>query len=71
MSKRCERDAKGALRIWEIVAPYGLLQISKSSFYAGIKSGRFPAPIKLGPKTSVWKTSSILALIEKGSTDGK
>jgi prophage regulatory protein len=35
-----------------------LLQISKSSFYAGIAAGRFPRPIKLG-RSSAWTLSSI------------
>ncbi len=40
------------------------LPISKSSFYAGIKAGRFPKPIKLGG-ASVWRDDDIAA-IERG-----
>lgn len=39
--------------------------ISRSAWYEGCKSGRFPAPIKLGPKTSAWRESDINALIQQ------
>jgi len=33
--------------------------ISKSTFYAGIRSGIFPRPVKLTKRTSVWRASEI------------
>jgi predicted DNA-binding transcriptional regulator AlpA len=56
----------GLLRLKQIIAPHGPLPLSKSTFYAGIKSGRFPAPRKLGPKISVWTRAEIRKLIEEG-----
>jgi len=44
------------------IAP--IIPISKSSWWEGVKSGRYPKPIKLGPRTTVWKYSEILALVE-------
>jgi hypothetical protein len=32
---------------------------------AGIKTGRFPKPVKLGPRTTAWKVEDIRTLIEK------
>lgn len=40
-----------------------LLPISKSSFWAGCKSGKYPKPLKLGPRTTVWRIEDIRALI--------
>lgn len=40
-----------------------VIPISKSSWWAGIKSGRYPAPVKLGPKTTAWRVEDIRALI--------
>lgn len=40
-----------------------IIPVSKSSWWAGCKSGRYPAPFKLGPRTTVWKVSDIRALI--------
>jgi predicted DNA-binding transcriptional regulator AlpA len=41
-----------------------IIPVSKSSFWAGVKSGRFPQPVKLGPRTTAWRVSDIRALIE-------
>jgi len=40
----------------------GIVPISASSWWAGVKDGRFPKPIKLGPRTTVWLESEIEAL---------
>ena len=39
------------------------LQISKSAFLTGVKTGKFPQPVRPSPKRPVWKTSDIAALI--------
>lgn len=41
-----------------------ILPISASAWWAGINSGRFPKPIKLGPRTTCWRASEVYALIE-------
>ncbi len=41
-----------------------VLPISKSSFWAGVKSGRYPQATKLGPRTTVWNAADIRALFE-------
>ena len=41
-----------------------IIPISKSAWWAGIKSGKFPAGIKLGPRTTVWEVGSIRSLLE-------
>lgn len=42
-----------------------IFPISKSAWWQGCKEGRFPKPIKLGPRTSVWRSSDIAALIKQ------
>lgn len=46
-----------------------LIPISKSTWWDGIKTGRFPKPIKLGPRTTVWAVESIRALIAQQAGD--
>lgn len=41
------------------------IPISKSAWWQGCKEGRFPKPIKLGLRTSVWRSSDIAALIRQ------
>lgn len=42
-----------------------LIPISRSAWWQGCKNGRFPKPIKLGPRTTVWKASDINALVKQ------
>ena len=44
-----------------------LIPVSKSTWWAGVKSGRFPEPIKLGPSISVWKSEDIATYIKEAS----
>lgn len=40
------------------------LPMSRSAWYEGIKAGRYPPPIKLGPKMSAWREADIDELIQ-------
>lgn len=40
-----------------------IVPVSRAAWWNGIKDGRFPPGIKLGPKTTVWRASDIAALI--------
>lgn len=44
-----------------------VIPVSKSSWWSGCKTGRYPAPVKLGPRTTAWRVSDIRALIEQTS----
>jgi len=48
-----------------------VLGIGKTTFWEGIKAGRFPAPIKLGPRMSVWKVEDIRSLISRIAENGR
>src|SRR4051794_23276421 len=52
-----------ALRLGEVLE---MTRIPRSSWWRGVKEGRFPAPIKFGPKTTRWRRSDIQALIQTG-----
>ena len=42
-----------------------LIPVSRSTWWAGCKSGRYPKPVKLGPRTSAWRVADIQALLEQ------
>lgn len=42
-----------------------LIPVSKSAWWQGCRDGRFPKPVKLGPKTTAWRVEDIVALIER------
>jgi predicted DNA-binding transcriptional regulator AlpA len=54
------------VRIKSILAPVGPIPVSKSTWWDGVKAGRFPAPLKLGKGTTVWRAEDIWALVETG-----
>ncbi len=51
----------GFIRLPQVLA---FIPVSKSSWWDGIKTGRFPKPIKLGPRTTAWRVEDIHALID-------
>lgn len=50
------------LRLPQVLA---IIPVSKSAWWQGCKDGRFPKPIKLGPRTSAWRASDIAALVRQ------
>ena len=39
--------------------------VSRSTWWAGVREGRFPKSFKLGPRTTAWRVEDIRALIEQ------
>lgn len=62
-----ELPETGFLRLKDILAPRGPIPVSKSTWWAGVKDGRFPKPMKLGKRVTVWKVRDIRDLIENGA----
>jgi len=58
---------RGFVRLISILAPLGPIPVSKSTWWAGVKSGRFPKPVKLGPRITAWRVEDIQALIRGGA----
>lgn len=54
--------SSGFLRLPQVLA---IFPISKSAWWEGCRTGRFPKPVKLGPRTTVWRAEDIAALIER------
>ena len=57
----------GLVRVKQILAPLGPIPVSKSTWWAGVKEGRFPQPLKLGPRTTVWRVEDIRSLYESSN----
>ena len=52
----------GFIRLPQILV---VIPVSRSTWWAGVKSGRFPKPVKLGPRITAWRAEDIRALIER------
>jgi prophage regulatory protein len=56
----------GFVRLSSILAPNGPIPVSRSTWWAGIKDGRYPKPVKLGPRITAWRVEDIRTLIIEG-----
>lgn len=41
-----------------------IIPVSKSTWWQGVKTGRYPKSVKLGPRITAWRVEDIRALIE-------
>ena len=64
----------GFLRIHQIIGDpranppvAAIIPVGRSTWWAGVKSGRFPAAVKLGPNITAWRVDDIRALIDETS----
>ncbi len=57
--------AEGLLRLSQFIP--SILPISKSAWWAGVQSGKYPQSIKLGPRTTCWRAADIYELVEGGA----
>lgn len=57
---------RGLRRLHSIIGPSGPIPVSRSTWWAGVKSGRFPTPVKLGPRITAWRNDDIVRLVESG-----
>jgi prophage regulatory protein len=56
----------GFIRLSSILAPKGPIPVSKSTWREGVRQGRFPKPVKLGPRITAWRDEDIRTLIARG-----
>jgi predicted DNA-binding transcriptional regulator AlpA len=54
--------ATGFLRLDQVLR---LIPYKKTAWYAGLKAGRFPKPVPLGPRARGYRAEDIRALIER------
>lgn len=52
----------GFLRLQQVLAIY---PVGRSTWWAGVRSGRFPKPIKLSARCSAWAAEDIQDLIRR------
>ena len=43
--------------------------IGRSTWWAGVKAGRYPAPVKLGARVTAWRVEDIRALLAACASD--
>jgi predicted DNA-binding transcriptional regulator AlpA len=59
-SNRRELPQTGFLRLPQVLE---LVPVSKTTWWAGVKAGRYPAGIKISPRVTAWRAEDLSALI--------
>jgi predicted DNA-binding transcriptional regulator AlpA len=66
-----ELPKSGFVRVWQFLGDPkatppvpAMLPMGRSTWWKGVREGRFPKPLKLGPRTTVWRVEDIRALLE-------
>ncbi|WP_411910526.1 helix-turn-helix transcriptional regulator [Paucibacter sp. DJ1R-11] len=60
-NQRKATDAPAADRFLRLPDVLSRVPVARSSLYRLIAAGKFPGPTKLGPKTSAWRESQVIA----------
>jgi prophage regulatory protein len=47
-----------------------IVTVSRSTFWLGVKQGRYPKPVRISARRVAWRESDILALVRKGVQHG-
>ncbi|MFM1907985.1 MAG: hypothetical protein RLZZ591_1662 [Pseudomonadota bacterium] len=50
-------------RLLRLAQVLEVFPVSKSTWWAGVRTGRYPRPVSLSPRTTAWRASDILKLI--------
>lgn len=43
----------------------GIIPVSRSTWWKGIRDGKYPKPVKLSERTSAWRGTDIDALVDR------
>lgn len=54
--------AEGYVREPQVLTAF---PVSRSTWWKGVKEGKYPQPVKLGPRITAWRVSDIRALIDQ------
>lgn len=49
--------------LWKLPLVLKAFPVSRSAWLAGVKAGRYPAPVRLSPRSVAWRSEDIRALV--------
>ena len=56
-----ELPQAGLLRVKQVLR---FVPVSRSNWWAGVKEGRYPQPVKLSERVTCWRAADIRTLVE-------
>lgn len=57
---RAALPQEGYVRLPDVLAVF---PVSRSTWWAGVKQGKYPQPVKLGPNIAAWRVEEIRQLL--------
>jgi hypothetical protein len=65
----------GFLRASQILGDHrrglpGIIPVSPTTWWSGVRAGKFPAPVKLSPGVTAWRAEDIRALVAQMGAGG-
>ena len=80
--KRCEMGRKVSLRsrlhdaaqshpaaLWRLPQVLAVYPVSPAALWAAVRTGKFPQPIKLSSRVTVWRSAEVVAWLEKAGSE--
>lgn len=65
--QRTQLPETGFVRLSDVLE---FIPVGKSTFWAGVKSGKYPQPVKLSKGVTAWRAEDIRALIGRLGSQG-
>lgn len=68
--------AEGYVRLQQILGDPksgnpGVFPVSRSTWWEGVRTGRFPAPVRLGRRVTAWRVTDIRKLLGDADSDDR
>ncbi|MBL1419485.1 MAG: AlpA family phage regulatory protein [Alphaproteobacteria bacterium] len=60
MQNSTKLPEEGFVRLPTILS---MIPVGRSSWWAGVKTGRYPKPVRIGTRTTMWRVEDIRKLI--------
>jgi len=57
-------DPRALIRLKTVLQ---LVEVGKTKWWSGVKSGEFPQPVRLGPRTTCWRAGDVFDFIDRVS----
>jgi prophage regulatory protein len=62
MAENDHLPEEGFVRLRDVLRVF---PVGRSTWWEGVRAGRYPAPVKLAPRVTAWRVEELRALIER------
>ena len=62
---------EGFVRLKGVIAPNGPIPVSRSTWWQGVKDGKYPPPVKLSENVTAWRVEDIRDLIDRIGSEAR